>query len=381
MYSLEQWSNANPNTCYFLAGLSGANSLVVSEPGMGKSQSVLQFKDTVGKTMDLVIASAHGSEDFTGLPHPNEADGCFDYMQLRWIKRGTQPNHIWFLDEITTPPVDVRAPIMSILSEREVGGTKLADDLVILAACNPEHLCPNGSPLEASLANRMAWFDWKPDWKAWEKGMMSDGDNWELSFIPKPPANWRRGIGKWGNLMVQFLRRHTSLRKVTPDDANPGPYPTPRTWDKLRKAMSMLESVNAPVDFQNEMMKAFVGDVAAKTFRTFIAALDLVDPETALRDPTSYTYDKKRPDLAIALMTSITTAVASNYTDERCTAAFTLFCDRIGKHNKELALSQIRSLYESLGNDADGNPRQPPREAQKVVATFGKSINKIRNGK
>jgi hypothetical protein len=66
---------------------------------------------------------------------------------------------------------------------------------------------------------------------------------------------------------------------------------------------------------------AAVGDGAALEFLTWVREADLPDPEGILADPDSATFPR-RGDMIHAVMLSVASAVASNPTSERWSAAW-----------------------------------------------------------
>lgn len=367
------WGHADPNLAFYLSSMSGSAVKVEGPPGVGKSQSTIQFAKAQGYDLQLIIASGHAPEDFSGIPFPAEDKSHFVSVPASFVARGTKPKCMWFLDEITTPRPDVRAPLMSLISERRVGNMHLAPDLVILAACNPPHMCPNGSPLEPAMANRFGHFTWKSDTSAWEKGMLSDADEFTQSWMPKVPEDWRRCCATWGHTIVSYCKKNPTDRVKVPDEADDElAYPTPRSWLYLRNALAVADSVMAPATVKREIVEAYVGTKAGKPFWQYVQTLDLVDPDDAIANPESFKFDKRRTDLAIALMTSVVTSISANYSEARMEGALRLFLENIGEHSKELALSQLRNLV-----NAKPEGEAMSSVSMKVLQSFGNKVRVI----
>lgn len=365
------WGNADPNCAYYLAGFSGSAVVVEGPPGGGKTTSAIQFLTKQGYHTEVIIASAHAPEDFSGIPYPDKDNLFFTSTPARFIYAGTQPKTAWFWDEITTPPPSTRAPIMSLVSERRCGSLKMHDDLLIFAACNPPEQCPNGSPFEPALANRWGHFKWHHSFPTWENGMTSGGESYDTAWVPTVPADWRRWCEAIGHQIVAYCRRNPGNRNRVPD-GDSGAYPTLRSWHYLRNALAVARSVAAPKMIENEIACAYVGSEVASTFMQFLATLDLVDPEVVLNDPTVYSFDKRRVDLALALMSAVTTSVATNYSGDRFTNACRLICEIVGGKSKELGLSQLRHLM------AARPATEPvPEEARKLIRKFSDSVRLV----
>lgn len=365
------WGNADPNCAYYLAGFSGSAVKVEGPPGGGKTTSAVAFLTKQGYKTEVIIASAHAPEDFSGIPYPEPGNQFFTSTPARFIYAGTQPKTAWFWDEITTPPPSVRAPIMSLISERRCGSLQMHKDLLIYGACNPPEQCPNGSPFEPALANRWGHFTWHHSMSTWEAGMTSGGEKYDTAWVPTVPSDWRRWCDAVGHQIVAYCRRNPSHRNIVPD-GDAGAYPTLRTWHYLRNALAVARSVAAPKAIESEMTAAYVGTECASTFMQFLATLDLVDPEDVLANPSIFKFDKRRVDLALALMASVTTAVATNYSGERFTNACRLVCEIVGGSSKELGLSQLRHLL-----NARPESEPAPAEAKAIVRNFGDAVRLV----
>jgi hypothetical protein len=147
-------------------------------------------------------------------------------------------------------------------------------------------------------------------------------------------------------------------------------YPTYRSWTYLTDCMSAAAAVGAPADIQKELCEACVGKTEATQYLQFRKTLDLVDPEEVLAGRVKYTFDRKRVDLAAALLAAVVTAMKSNWTEARMEAATSLFCENIGKHAKDLVFTQLKHLLLS-------KPASVPRLSEKVinmVRDFGNSL-------
>jgi hypothetical protein len=92
------------------------------------------------------------------------------------------------------------------------------------------------------------------------------------------------------------------------------------------------------------LAEATVGKTAGPNFIQFKTAYDLVDPEDVLLEKEQFKFDRKRIDLAAAMMVSLVSCVKANYTPERMEVALKVVTVDIGSHAKDLVLSQLRHL-------------------------------------
>ena len=362
-----RWATANPNVAYFIAAMSGSPVVAEAMPGAAKSQTILKWANEIGYDAMLTICSTRAPEDFGGMPVVK--DDYFDYVPTAHIKRATQPKCLLFLDEITTVRPSVRAAVMSIISERMVGDHVMADDLIIMSACNPPEMAPDASPLELAFANRFAHFKWRHDYSSWKQGMVTAAGKFPVSFIPTNPGNVDGHKEKYGYVITGFTDRNSSERARMPEDELQLAYPTPRSYFLLRNALAVADAVGAPETVQRELCESFIGRSAGSALMAYISTLELLDAEEYLNDPSKFKFERKRVDLAVALMAGVTNAVRQNYTPERMEAALDIFLNRIGSHSRELVLSQLRGLYEAK---PEGQRLSPDCVA--LITEFSKSL-------
>lgn len=363
------WSKAHPSSHLFIAASTGTPSGTRGVVGVAKSQSILQWSKLAGREMMLLIGSTHAPEDFSGIPYVDTARTFFDQVPPRWAERLGRPGAVLFVDELTTVPPSVRAAMLSMLTEKRLGNLQIHPDTVMLAAWNPPELAPNASPLEKSMCNRFYHSEWEMDNAAWESGMQSQDDNFEVSEYPTVPADWRNNVVKWGFLITSYLRKNSADRVRLPNNDEELAFPTPRTWHYLRNCLAAGESVDAPANVMATLASGCVGKTAGSNFMRFVAQLDLIDPEECLAGRKEFVFDRKRVDLAAALLVSLVSCVKQNYSEERMVAAVDLFCNNVGKHTKDLVFTQLKNLVNAR---PEGKP--VPKKALEIITEFGKNL-------
>jgi len=342
-----RWNKACPNAAAALVSQTNHPVLIEGVPGVGKSSVMFQWAKAMEREAIYLIGSTHAPEDFRGLPFISDCKSFFSMTPPKWAERLSRPGGLLILDELTTVTPSVRAALLSMLTEWRLGELTIHPDTIMLAACNPASMAPNASPLEKSVVNRFWHWQWQWDFEAWSAGMVSEDDNFQPRWIPQVPANWRRFVPEMGSLIVSYCRKNAGDRVRVPDNDEELAYPTPRTWKYLRDVMAAAKATGAPPNIQRELCEGMVGKTTGRNFLQYVSQLDLVDPEEVLSGRAQFSHDRKRPDLTVALLTSIVTAIHANYSEERMDAAVDLFCSQVGKDTADLVLTQVRHLVQA----------------------------------
>lgn len=364
-----QWHKADPNSAFWLAVQAGIASETEGPPGVAKSSSVLQMCKSMGRDMMLLIGSTHAPEDVAGIPFVSSCKAFFDMVPPRWAERLSRPGALLFIDELTTVPPAMRAALLSMLTERRLGSLIIHPDTLMAAACNPAHMAPNASPLEKSMANRFFHCEWRHDFDSWQEGMESENDAWGSPWFPVVESNWRRHAVKWGHMITGYLRKNSNERILIPNNDDEKAFPTPRTWHYLRNCLAAAESVEAPSHIQSQLAAGCVGKTVGANFFRYVSELDLVDPEAVLAGTATFVFDRKRVDLASALLTSLVSCIRREYSQDRLDTAVEVFTNNVGKNARDLVLSQLRHLVQAR---PDGTALSA--KTIKNITEFGKDI-------
>ena len=375
MITARQWSKADPNVAFFMTMMAGRNGLVEGVPGVAKTQSVLQVAALTGRECLILLGSTMAPEDVGGIPHVMPAEQFFRQIPPYWADRLSRPGVILFADEFTTVTPAVRAPLLSAYSDRRIGQLHIHPDNWLAAACNPPKYAPNASPLEKAMANRFVHYKWHESFDDFCNGMESEKDEFTHGFIPTLPSDWHRSKVKWGHLITGYLRKNSNDRIQIPESDDENSFPTYRSWHCLRDCLAAADSVNAPSNIQSQMAQGCVGKAVGSNFLRYVAQLDLIDPEACIAGTAKFEFDRKRIDLASALLVSIVSCLKQNYSEDRMDSAIDIFCNNVGKHAKDLVFTQLKHLVQSR---PEGTALS--KKAIATITEFGKTIpDSIRN--
>lgn len=363
------WSKADPNVAGFLAARVGVPVLFEGKPGIGKSAVIKQVARAWKRRLSYVIGACHAPEDFSGIPFLSDCKTYFVAAPPKWAANLTTEGAMLFTDELTTVPPSVRAALLQIYTELLIGDLVIHPETIFMAACNPPEYAPNASPLEKSLANRFAHFEWKHDYEAWKRGMNSEDDSWGTSFIPDVAPDWKRYRALFGSAITSYTDKNSGERIVKPEGDEVMAYATPRTWRWCRDALAAAESCGAPAHVKKDIAVGLVGRTTGRNLMQFIEQRDLVDPEEVLAGRKAFKHDKKRPDLTVTLLVSVVTAIKTQYSESRMDSAVDLFCKNIGQDTADLVFTQLRHLVNAK---PDGITLS--KKALAAIGEFGERI-------
>lgn len=298
----------------------GQPVLLWGSPGEGKTRVISQVAWQLGRPCEVVIGSVREASDFAGLPM--RTDDGVTFAPPRWARRCVDdaPDTVVFLDELTTAAPIVQAAMLRVVLDREVGDLTLPESVSIVAAANPPEVSAGGDELSAPLANRFCHLSWAADLDSWLGGFVT---GWPAPEVPIVPDDYRAEIGRWKGIVAGFLRAKPSLLRQVPDSfaGQGGAWPSPRTWDVAHRLAAAADGAGAGREVVGVLVKGCVGRGAGLELLSYAAQLDLPDPEALLADPDGLELPE-RSDRLLAVLGSVTAAVAMHCTRERWEAAW-----------------------------------------------------------
>ena len=218
--------------------------------GVGKSQVVYQFAETVGLPIVERRASQMTEGDLIGLPSVD--NGRTSWNPPDWFKSACEQPVVLFLDEVDRATIEVRQGIFELTDSRKLNGHNLHEDTLIFAAINGgEHGAQyQVGDMDPAELDRWTVFDVEPsieDWLEWGKENVSQ-ITWD--FI---------------NQNRQHLEHEGEFE---PNKV----YPSRRSWDRMDECASRADLLEEGSD--NVMLfnvaTGFVGFEAACALRDFV---------------------------------------------------------------------------------------------------------------
>jgi hypothetical protein len=298
-------------------------TVIVGEPGCGKTATIVQLANAMSLPIEVVIASIRDPTDFGGLPivPPDVREGGVLLEPPAWARNLHKAGRgVLFIDEISTAAPATQAALLRVTLDKCVGDLQLPDDVIILAAANPPECAAGGWDLSPPLANRFCHINWHLNAADWCEGMIS-GWGSLLGTIQTPMGIKPAILAQKNSIISSFIyHKQSALLDLPKEESATGKaWASPRTWSMGAKMLASCAMYGYKEDTEVAMMllSGCVGDGPALEFCNWKEQVDLPDPEAVLKDPTSLKFPNKRGDIVFAILSSITAAIMDNNTVER----------------------------------------------------------------
>ncbi|MCA9216295.1 MAG: AAA family ATPase, partial [Planctomycetales bacterium] len=197
---------------------SGAHSqsfLLLSPPGIGKSELVRQTAAEAGLPCRSLLGTQIAPEDVSGVPRIVGERSVFCPPRVL-LPEDDQPFCL-FLDELPASSPDIQKAFYSLLLERRIGEHHLPDGTWVVAAGNRAEDRALVRSISSALVNRVVLLQLRHDvteWLAWAEH-----------------ANVRAEVTRFIQACPDALLRPTPSESV--------PYSTPRAWVSLSRAIDL----------------------------------------------------------------------------------------------------------------------------------------------
>lgn len=302
--------------------------LLWGPPGNGKTSVIGALAKSLGMHMETVIPSIYQPSDFNGMPYVNESTKSMTLFAPDWAQRvkaaaDAEGSHgaIVFYDEISTAPEATQAALLRPILEGVVGELQLPRSVRTVAAANPPEQAAGGWDLPLPAANRFVHLNWALSPEVIRAGFSG---NWPVISVPVfdpavARAERRRLLMTFG-IFITTRPDYATAVPTSSDEAGRG-WPSPRSWDMLAKVWGVASAANLPESVIGVLARGCVGRAAANEIITYVANLDLPDPEALLANPDSFDVPAERSDIVFAVCASVEDAVRRDPAPGRWLAA------------------------------------------------------------
>lgn len=334
---------------------------VAGPPGIGKSQIVAQVADDANAKMIDLRLSQMLSEDMTGLPERNADTGKAIYLPFEQfpLEGDAIPDGysgwLLFLDELSSATEEVLAAAYSLILDRTVGGKKLHNKCLVVAAGNRASDSAIARELPDTLITRMLPCEMKvstKDWTYWAEHISKNSNEAVVEFIKKNP-----------NMLYSPTKSKDREELET--------YPQPRGWEKTFAHVNMheretkkeeegVDSSGVPTgqmvmsgqpisEMCFHLMAAAVGFTAARSFKEeYDENIQLPYPWEIAQSPSS----TRIPGAGVA-KARLTTDLAKYFmeSDTQTRDNVLIYINRIGGEYSELFLSEVKGKLGQTASD------------------------------
>lgn len=239
--------------------------IFVGAPGTGKSQTIKSWCIEQSWQYFSFVPSFAKPSQIGGIQIPDIKNQTCEFLYIELMEKIFNANDrtIVHIQDLLQAPDTIAKQIMSLIEFREINGKKIPDCVSFVIDTNdPSHRAGAGTIL-GTTNNRCAIIQWPVDTKGW--------------------LIWALESGRIAKEIILFI--HANPDFLCSKDVPRGftPYNTPRSWEKLSKALS-----GGFTEFP--FVASFVGDEAASRFCPFLESLKdygnllakiKVDPMTA----------------------------------------------------------------------------------------------------
>ncbi len=191
--------------------------LLLSAPGVGKSDIVRQAAAEAGLPVRSLLGTQIAPEDVSGIPRIINERSVFCPPRIL-LPEEPEPFCL-FLDEFPAASPDVQKALYALLLERRLGEHTLPEGTWVVAAGNRQEDRALVRQMSSALVNRTFLLHIRADVKEW---LTWAGQN-----------NVRREIIAFVAFMPEAL-----MGRVP---ASPVPFSTPRAWASLSQALDLVE--------------------------------------------------------------------------------------------------------------------------------------------
>jgi MoxR-like ATPase len=191
--------------------------LLLSGPGVGKSDVVYQSAAAAGLPCRSLVGTQIAPEDVSGIPRIVGERSVFCPPRVL-LPEKPEPFCL-FLDELPACTPDIQKAFYALLLERRLGEHPLPEGTWVVAAGNRIEDRSLVRALSSALVNRVIILQVRVDVGEW--------------------LAWARGQGLRPEV-VTFIEEHPEmLQRAVPD--KPAPFSTPRAWASLARALDLTE--------------------------------------------------------------------------------------------------------------------------------------------
>ena len=223
-------------------------TIFVGAPGTGKSQTL---KAWVGERdwnyLSFVPSFAKPSQ-IGGIQIPDVKNSSCEFLYIELMKKifDATETTVVHVQDLLQAPDTIAKQIMSLIEFREVNGTPIPDCVsFVLDTNDPSHRAGAGTVL-GTTNNRCSIIEWPVDVKGW--------------------LEWAVSSGRIAREVILFIHANPDFLCSKEVPRGFTPYNTPRSWEKLSKAVS-----GGFTSFP--FVQSFVGNEAASRFCPFLESL------------------------------------------------------------------------------------------------------------
>lgn len=340
----------------------GLPVLFEGDPGVAKTEIIEQVAAAMSLPLVTLSPGLHGEGAFGVVPVPiKTAMGTrLEYPPPSWTDE-VEEGGVVFVDEVTTAPPTLQAPMLGLVAAKRVGSHALNPHTRVFGAANPPELAANGHDLAPPLANRFVWLKWSPPTVEEHCAFMLATASVICTDIVQtqqdPSTEEARVEAAWPAAFARAVAFETAFHRKTggvwknrcpkPDSEGLGrAWPSDRTWELATRALASAD-VHSLSDAQTEaLIEGCIGIEAAAAFATYRREVDLPDIEEVLDNGVDPKFSAKRIDRIAAILAAAQALVTPKDAPKRTERAKALWklLESVPASAKDVGVPTIQAL-------------------------------------
>lgn len=308
----------------------GLPLLLWGRPGTGKTAFLGNAAGRAGLPYKRISPAEQGECGFGVTPVP-DGSGFLVFPPPVWSKPfTTNGGGLIFVDEISTAPPALQAPLLGLVQLRTLGDYHFPVRTRIVGAANETRDAAGGWDLAPALANRFGHYDWEGlspnDWAVCLLGgfaNMDDTDGPRVSAEQEEArvmATWPSATAWANGLVAGFIKRRPELlhkQPATGDAKSSRAWPSNRTVHYAATALASARVHGLNEIDTDTLVAGLVGLPWVQELRTWMVNLDLPAPEDVLDGKVAWKHDARRLDRTLAVLGACAGLVAPEKAEKK----------------------------------------------------------------
>lgn len=286
--------------------------LMLGPPGIGKTAMHAQVAAWLNMRLLTGLMSTYDGVDVGGFPVVGDDGKAMARIPARlFADAAASPDQILFLDELTTVPPSVQAPLLRVLLERVAGDLDLGRVALSAAANAPEH-APGGQELSAATVNRVGLVNLAPTVEEVAAYMTGSPVRLPAEAAPAWASDADREEAH-AALKAEYgacLAVEPRLLQLVPPAASVrgmAPWASPRAVERGLSVLAEAQKLGLSMRLQHAALAACIGEASAAAFMGIQRMRELLPSDAdVIRDPlTAKVPDEQHQIAAIGMLVRV----------------------------------------------------------------------------
>lgn len=247
------------------------SAFIMGEPGIGKSEIINTYAQETcdGNIVDLRLTVLQPSS-IRGMEIPDLKKGVTRHLLPEWWPTDQKSKGVLFFDEFDRADQYMQAAAMSILLERHIGGHKLPEGWLVVAAGNGIEFSDHTTDLDPAVADRLIKI--------------------RVAATLESTLSWGIKTGRMADRTLSFLRANPDALSKGAERHQNGDLaaPSPRGWERVSAILDNEKEDDLSTNQRDAMIEGVVGSATASLFFAYLEEMaEFVHVDTLFKTPRS----------------------------------------------------------------------------------------------